>query len=368
MSIKDTLGALIADPTAAGIRIVTTYQSASGETVTPPAGTLNFVPKTGKHAPEDALFTLADGRRAATIDSWGSQANRFEAAIERLASQIGYPLVSFSDEGGARASSLNLSHRQADGVWRTSRDELIAVGVPYDAIQAATVASAGALLKWYPSALLFGWWHSQTKLSDKAKNGNAVFAERDVRGSLDGTKLAMSDRKASRLVTSEIVAKGVNIRQRYAGLVNPLFGGVGAGYSEAGLSSIQPTKGPVDVTFEEIEGSTFLSLPLLRRLGLGDNDVDGKILVLALGLLSILESDNDLHLRTGTELIPTARSIEAVRPYGEIDELHLDKAELIGLVTSLGAKVGWGGHVAARVSPTLKKLIDAAAKAEVSDD
>jgi len=64
--LRSQLEKLVNDPAVAGISLTGTYDSLTGPTVTPPAGTIR------QDGQVVGLFTMADGEVAATLDVWGS--------------------------------------------------------------------------------------------------------------------------------------------------------------------------------------------------------------------------------------------------------------------------------------------------------
>lgn len=360
--LNSLLTDLVTDPRAAGIRRLTNFVSPM-PTVTPPAGTLHD----GK-SEIHGEFTLPDGRLAASVDQIGSQASRMETATETVAEEIGYPLIRFvNEEGSVLTTSAQLSHRHTDATWRASRGALEAAGVPFEEIQSATVAHADALLRWYPLAIPFGWWHSHTlttdpkKALDKEKNRlKAVGGDKELSYLLAGYARLAPDSRSARVITSEIVAIVVARRRRMAARSDSLFGplkggeksaaGTSTGPSSLGLGSLPPVayaNAPVDVTYESIQGYWFLSLAGLRQFGFDEVDpVRARVLIAAYGLYIHAVAQLETRLRSGTELIATAEgsSLEVLKhglastPFPDFD---LD--ELKELVRALGTELGWDG-------------------------
>lgn len=353
---------VVDDRQAAGLRHLTRYLSPL-PTVTPPAGTLRA---DGRDVHGE--FALRDGRLAVTVDSWSSQASRMEAALETIADETCYPLVRFLDDNGnLLTTTARLSHRHADATWRAARTELEAAGVPFQEIQDATVSNAGALLRWMPHAVLFGWWHSHIKRTDPKETATrrterlkAFHGDESIADAFEGYARMGSDSRSARLVTSEILAKGVARRLRMSAKSDSLFGplkggehgetGKSTGPSAVGLGSLPPvmeSKAPVDVTFDTIEGTWFLSLAGLRRFHFGDVDsIGARALFTALALLLHDEAQHATRLRAGTELIvdpdhshaEIMRHATASQPWAPTV-----RSDLIEVVTSLGARAGWEG-------------------------
>lgn len=359
---------LITDRSAAGVRFQTRFSSPL-PTVTPPAGTLRADDRDVR-----GEFPMPDGRQAVTVDSWGSQASRMEAAAESIADEVGYPLIRFvDDEGALLTTSARLSHRHADASWRAARHELEAAEIPFQNIQDATVDNAGPLLQWYPIAVLFGWWHSHTAPTEQKKikekrteRLKALGNDEELADAFAGYARMHADTRSARVVTSEIVATGVARRLRMAAKHDSLFGplkggergasGKSVGPSAVGLGSLPPvqeSRAPVDVTFDQIHGHWFLSLAGLRRFRFGDTDPDlAKTLLVALALLLRAEARLETRLRAGTELIATADGSRAeVLRHGADAQPFPDVGvnELRALVKDLGAQVGWDGPREVRI-------------------
>ena len=360
---------LASDPAVAGLSLTGRYESLTGPTVTPPAGTIR---QDGRVV---GIFTTADGEPAATIDSWGSVASRCEALLagrfrgQALADYLNFPLVTFVDERGRLlTTSVELSHRQADTTWRLARDELRKAGVDFDGIQQATREKPDSLLIGFPTAIPFGWWHSQTKRSQKAADkankksssdgkGNEIEKGRDEY--LGYYVMNPADSRSARLFTAEFIATGVEERRRMAGKVDALFAAVdaetkigGNKLSTVGLGSLPPTDltgkkkdrpTPSDLTYRTIESHAFFSFTGLRTFRFKQPE-PARSLTVALTLLLYLLHHQNLSLRAGAELRLLEPGLEArVERHGAAPEpLGLpDVDELAALVRELGAEAGW---------------------------
>ena len=360
---------LASDPAVAGLSLTGRYESLTGPTVTPPAGTIR---QDGRVV---GIFTTADGEPAATIDSWGSVASRCEALLagrfrgQALADYLNFPLVTFVDERGRLlTTSVELSHRQADATWRLARNELREAGVAFDEIQRATRKHPDALVTGFPTAIPFGWWHSQTKRSQKAADkankksssdgkGNEIEKGRDEY--LGYYVMNPADSRSARLFTAEFIATGVEERRRMAGKVDALFAAVdaetkigGNKLSTVGLGSLPPTDltgkkkdrpTPSDLTYRTIESHAFFSFTGLRTFRFKQPE-PARSLTVALTLLLYLLHHQNLSLRAGAELRLLEPGLEArVERHGAAPEpLGLpDVDELAALVRELGAEAGW---------------------------
>jgi CRISPR-associated protein, dpsyc system, GSU0053 family len=360
---------LASDPAVAGLSLTGGYESLAGPTVTPPAGTIR---QDGRVV---GIFTTADGAQAATIDSWGSVSSRCEALLAgrfgdgTLADYLNFPLVTFVDESDqVITTSVELSHRQADTTWRLARDELRKAGVDFDGIQQATREKPDSLLIGFPTAIPFGWWHSQTKRSQKAadkankkssSNGKSNEIEKGRDEYLGYYVMNPADSRSARLFTAEFIATGVEERRRMAGKVDALFAAVdaetkigGNKLSTVGLGSLPPTDltgkkkdrpTPSDLTYRTIESHAFFSVSGLRAFKFNQPE-PARSLTMALTLLLYLLHHQNLSLRAGAELRLLEPGLEVrVERHGAAPEpLELpDVNEIAALVRELGAEAGW---------------------------
>lgn len=341
---------LLSDSVVSGIAINNFYESTT-HTVTPPAGSLSE--RGNDHF--KGIFDLPDGRKAVTIDTWGSQANRYEQGIKSVADDLGYPLISVLLNGSVHSTSLDWSHRQADAQYRLIRSALEGTSVDTKAVQYATVANAEALLRNFPASVLYGWWDSHTMAEKTPKAGKNVAAE--VIEATKGWGANGAHRRSSRAVTSEIIAKGVKPRQRFAARLTS-YGAVNKDYSSLGLGTIPPQAGPIDVTYAEIHGKTFVSFPIFRRFGFGENTEDGRALAVVLSLVGIVTANKDLHLRTGAELTLEESTASIKRNDSSPDEtIELPTLEiLIEAARTLGTSFGWGDDAAVTIDATKEYL------------
>lgn len=124
----------------------------------------------GPRPRDDQPIREADRYDRVVLDSVASQANRLEGALEMAweAGELTFP-VAYVDFSGAegladldRITVLEAPHRIADAIFRDSLLDgtlfrLSDVGV---AVTEATPRSAAAMLRYCPTALLFGQWDS----------------------------------------------------------------------------------------------------------------------------------------------------------------------------------------------------------------
>ena len=369
---------LASDPAVAGLSLTGAYESLTGPTVTPPAGTIR------QEGQVVGIFETADGKPAATIDSWGSVASRCEALLAgrfhdgALADYLNFPLVTLVGEGDrVLTTSVELSHRQADATWRLARNELREAGVAFDEIQRATRKHPDALVTGFPTAIPFGWWHSHTKRSQKAVDGankrtsskkNKSALERGRDEYLGYYVMNPADSRSARLFTAEFIATGVRERRRMAAKVDALFAAVeaetkigGDKLSTVGLGSIPPTdlvkrtdrSTPSDLTYDTIESRAFFSFTGLRAFNFTRPEPAGSLIVTLTLLLYLLHHQN-LSLRAGTELRlrEPGLQIRVERQGAEPEPLELpDVDDMAALVRALGAEAGWEGPRTVRISP-----------------
>lgn len=357
-TFRARLAELIKDHNVAGISLTGTYESLTGPTVTPPAGTIY---QDGKLV---GLLTLPNGKQAATIASWGAIASYCEALLagpygdSSLADALSYPLVTFLDPAGhILTTSAELSHRQADSFWQLAASELRRAKVDVDGINQATRQHPDALIKGFPTAVPFGWWHSRT-VSSRAAQKAKENKNKSGLPEFDYRVMRPSDSRSARLFSAEIIAEGVSTRRRMAAKVDSVFGQVPADskireakLSEVGLGSIPPTsltKGettPTDVTYESITSHAFFSFAGLRHFQFTEHVEESQVLSVALTLLLYLLLHEDLSLRAGTELRLTEPLRVTVERQGrEPEDIDLPStAELVTLVGELGKTVGWSG-------------------------
>ena len=384
---RSTIGALMEDSAVAGISLTSIYDSLAGMTVTPPAGTIR------QKGEVVGFFETVDDGKAATIDTCGSQASRcevllasrFRGGTDTLAEVLGFPMVVLVDEDGeVLTTSVELSHRQADATWRLIRKELTDKGVDFEGIQNATRSQPDALLTGFPTAIPFGWWHSQTKRSqkavDEANKGGKKGGGKDAR-ELNATRdeflgyyvMNPAESRSARLFTSEIIATGVSERRRMAGKTDPLFAGVakevkiqGVELSSLGLGSMPPAKvakAPSDLTYKFIKGKAFFSLAGLRTFAFSRPE-PARALVVSLTLLLYRLLQERLDLRAGAELRLREPGLEAkVERHGAPSEpLALPEVdELVDLVRDLGQEIGWNGATTVTIthdSPLGKIILD----------
>lgn len=373
-ALIDSITTLVSDEQVAGLAVRSTFH-AVGTTVTPPAGTVGATPDQG-------FFQLPDGRKAVTLDSWGAQARRWSFALGRHAEELGLPRIRFVADLGDRtfeSDSYEWSHRHSDAIFRSHAAFVDAAfeaeGLPdrYRDIAFATREQPDALLKWSPLSIVCGWWDSHTgKNAAEAKKTATTLKLPEP----DAFVTNSGGARSARAMTSEIVAKGVSLRTRYAARVDSIFGSMptkgaskGAKISSLGFGSIPPVAAPKDVTFEEIEGTTWLSFTMLRRYGFTDPGKARTALVL-LALAGMELSSRDLHLRVGSDLVLDARTANLeIHGAGPVDVALPEQDVLLEALRSMASDLGWRTlTVDLSGSKNLPKLLAMSAQEQEQDD
>jgi CRISPR-associated protein Csb1 len=395
---------------AAAIRVLTRLVPAggSGDKVFPP---------TYKH-PDRDLSTYAsetrriDGREVATVllDSVASQANRLEEAllkaVERDECQLPLLSVCIPREGKAatRVTSLEAPHRFTDAIFRDCLlDGQGFRGSPLGKrLVEARLNNAADLCEYSPTALLFGYWDSQSGSGPGARLARALASE------IIGLDAVPGRRTGSRLDPLSITADAAKIYASDEGMwtleekeatkeknkPKPYGKGKKAGKPSAinhgnVTPSVSGEEEPGGMTISEALQTTVLSLLQLRRLrfpvpekdknGTGRDEAVWTVLA-ALGLYAVaLQAQDGYFLRSRCHLVPlepprwelvgaTARQTEA---------FSLDAATALSLLTgareqakSLGL-LWQDGPVELKPTPKLVELVrrsDRKVQVEGGDD
>jgi len=360
-TIVERVREALADPRCAGIRFRYTYEPVGGPgmPVTPPAGHLNETVSKSKNLKpveeQPGLFDLPGSTKNAprygvTINTYGAQASRFEAALKRVASEIHYPLIKAKSGGKVLSTSLDWPHRQADFHWKAlNPDEprRAPLGEDRDAyvnIRRATPSEADAIIKYFPVSAALGWWHSQEgvdkkklearenalkKLTEKLEARDAIQSELDTLieenasskeqsdkraklrtaekavstaeraleradarlgltayGQVDGAPSNSDPARFGRVLSSLIMAEDVRVLDRLAARLDP-FGTLGGEWSDVGAGTLPPQGGVRDIIAKRITGFAFVSFSQLRNLHLADADSEDNARILVT-LLSLL--------------------------------------------------------------------------------
>lgn len=277
------------------------------------------------------------------LDSYQSQANRCEAALEREAAALGLPRIVMRYRVDGRVieiSSLEAPHRSRDAYFLDSR----LGGKPFDdseigsALNEAGLKDLTPYLEYAPTDLVYGVWDSHR-----------------------GKRLAL---KFARSYTSEILGWDPERGKRAATKGDPLNlpGGdqvftrdwrVEGSSSKSskersklsdlghGMIPDQPDGAAGGVAVRAITRLGVLSLTGLARHEFGSTprDVAGRTALAAIGLLGdrLAFGAAGIHLRSGSDLVLVSDSLEWVQRGGRTEPLNLsqnDARELFDLAKS----------------------------------
>ena len=285
------------------------------------------------------------------IDNVPSQANRLEDALRRNRESIGIPELVLDLSGiqglpvhlPARLSSLQFPHRNADAYLRDSRkgDDDFAKTAEGKAILEATPWNCGALVSWFPQALLFGFWQSHLgKKGINTKHARAWVSE------IVGWKPAATDTRTMGLKGDPMnlsVDEGVRFSPNdqmdwELASATAVTRGKKAKLSEIGhgqipfMADANSTAAPV--SFARITQRATLSFAQLRRTSLESDgnssaedaatqDAAARALLVAFGLHAhSLAFGKGFALRSGAELRPSRTIVTWLGSAGD-DEVEL---------------------------------------------
>jgi CRISPR-associated protein Csb1 len=396
---------------ASAVRILTRLGPAGGE------GDKIF-PPTYKHPDKDGGMYAIEKRRiggeevpTVLLDSVASQANRMEEALLRSVEkgECNLPVLSVTipraGDATSRVTVLEAPHRLTDAIFRDSdldgkRFRTSPIG---KLLAAARMDNATPLLRFCPTALIFGYWDSQSESGAQgARLARALTSE------IIGLDAVPGRRTSSRVDPLGIIATAAKIYrhdedqwtldedQATKEKNKPVLYGKG---SKAGkpsainhgniTPSVSDEDEPGGVTISEALQTTVLSLPQLRRLRFPDpetqasspeRDVAARTVLAALALYAVAAQQADGYfLRSRCHLVPleparaelvgaTAQQVEsfALTPESALQTLQdcCEQAKKVGLA--------WrGGFIELQPTPKLVELVrrsDEKAKAEGGDD
>jgi CRISPR-associated protein Csb1 len=391
---------------AAAVRIVTHLAPAGsdGDKVFPP---------TYKSADGDAsTYAFEDrrigGREVKTVllDSVASQANRMEQALLRAfrEGRCDLPVLSVTvpRSGGPETcvTALDAPHRVTDAIFRDSlhggkrfRDSALG-----KQLAQARLDNATALFRSCPTALVFGFWDSQSESGvHGAKVARALASEiiglDAVAGHATSSRvdpLAISA-TAAKVYRSETEMWTLDKDQAAKEKNKPVLYGKGRP-SDINHSNVLPSVTadgePGGVTISEAVQTTVLSVPQLRRLRFPDNNgkatdevnVAARTVLAALALYAVaLQHEEGFFLRSRCHLVPLAppkpelvgATVQQAEPFSltaESCKAVLDEAR--NQASRLG--LSWeGGVIELTPSEKLVELVrrsDEKVRAEGGDD
>ncbi|WP_322797241.1 type I-U CRISPR-associated RAMP protein Csb1/Cas7u [Tepidiforma sp.] len=314
----------------AAIRIGASYQPQAGPDakVFPPT----YMERDGtRYHFEKRWSSAGSPLEVVILDSYQSQANRCEAALEREAAALGLPrlVLNHSVNGNAISiSSLIAPHRSRDAYFL----DALVDGRPFDetpvgmALDRATLDDLTPFLQYVPTDLVYGIWDSHR-----------------------GKRMAL---KFARSYTSEMLGWEPQPGKRAATKGDPLNlpGNDSVDYrdwrpagtskkskdsqkklSELGHGMVpgEPDESIGGVAVRGITRLAVLSLTGLARLSFSSDEVNraGRTMLAAVGLLGdrLAFGGAGLHLRSGCDLVLESEHIEWVQRGGRTEPLELDR-------------------------------------------
>lgn len=373
-----------------GLRIDTELEPLSG-----PGGSVKPAIYAGGQYQQDkrwASSTDSEPTPVIVIDNVPSQANRLEQALLRDRDATPIPDLVL-DLGQVphlpahlprRISSLEFPHRNADAYLRDSRlgdTDFVKTDIGRS-VFAATAQTCGALMAWFPQALLYGFWQSHLgKKASNAKHARAWVSE------IVGWNPATTDTR-----TFGLKGDPLNLSVEESVLSNPAhrtrwhFGSKAEGggtadkgakkdkLSEIGHGQVPFTgsdAAPAAVSFARVTQRATLSFAQLRRISLGSEhsreaDTAARALLVATGLHAhVLAFARGFALRSGAELRPRATTgtwlgADSDTPcdIGDSDATRRLLATARGHAASAGVPLdGWGKQVMLTPKDNLLKAI-----------
>lgn len=314
------------------------------------------------------------------IDNEPSQANRLEAALQRMRDELGLPEIvldlssapSLPPHLPKQISSFRFPHRNADAYLRdAARDGKRFIDDEIGrSIFDATADRSEALLQWFPQALLFGFWQSHLgKKRSQAKLARAWTSEiigiepaaQDVRRlGLKGDPLNLSVVESVEFNDADLVRDQWTFSSKGKKLADLGHGQVPVGGDEAGLAG---------VSFRVILQQATISFAALRRIRTEKGLAEARALLAALGLVAhVAAFGRSFSLRSGAELQPSEVEWIWLGDNGdnELEVLDLEGAkalfrECVDRAEAAGLPVGSGWSEPLRVEPA-KNLLDAIEK------
>lgn len=287
------------------------------------------------------------------LDSWPSQANRIEEALDldrargRL-SLPGFEIVSPVDEDRTvRIPSLRMPHRYADAYLMNCT----LGGVAFDktpagkSMQVAQPADVRALYEHSPESLIFGAWNSHRK-------GRQARFPRTYRSEIIGLDPVVGSRRAGRMDPENLSGQAKPVGDGWE--FSP--GGTkaaGSKLSERGLGNIAPQESPGGVTVGTILRLGSISFAGMRRLGFGSASDEAAaaartaLVGLALYGDRLVFGDAGLWLRSGCDLVVVRDELTFLRRGGQRDPLSITASEALAVFETARQRAAEGGLVMA---------------------
>lgn len=258
---------------------------------------------------------------AVVVDNVPSQANRLEAALSRVAAQVGLPelILDLGPVGElpphvpAELSSFVFPHRNADAYLRDAllENEPFPKSEVGRQVFGATATEPSALLRWFPQSLVFGFWQSHLgKRGSQAKLARSWTSEIVGYGpAAEGTRQLGLKGDPMNLAKGEPVFVDEDDSTQW-GLGKGPKGTKNTKLSEIGHGQV-PVSGddaaPAAISFATIEQRATLSLAGLRRIWVEDADANAaaRALASAVALLGHVHAfSGAFSLRSGADLRP----------------------------------------------------------------
>lgn len=266
------------------------------------------------------------------IDNVPSQANRLEEQLRRARARCGLPeiVLDLSEMDWMPAhlprqlSSFQFPHRNADAYLR----DALLDGQPFDktslgrAIFGATPWEAGALVSWFPQALLYGFWQSHLgKKRQQTKHARAWVSE--IVGwqpgpGADETKKSLGLKgDPYNLSIDETALFDPNDQAGWRLGDRPEKGEDKKKLSELGHGQVpfmsDTDAAPAGVSFRRLTQKVSLSFAQMRRVYVGTGsqqaDAAARALIAAIGIHAhVMAFGRGFALRSGAELRPMAVS------------------------------------------------------------
>jgi CRISPR-associated protein Csb1 len=287
------------------------------------------------------------------VDSVASQANRMELALKQAfyagktsASLLPFIVVDFAAAGlpeVGEITSLEAPHRIADAILRDSKlgAHSFEESEPGQAFVHSTAQKAAGLMRYCPTALVFGMWHSTGIMG-----GLGTKVQRSLVSEVVAVNACLGKKVASRIDPLQIETGPVlyetpdrklwtmdptKARQEKG---KPVLKGKEGKPSEANHGNIPPQISDGGVTCDYILQNTVLSLAALRRIAVDGNQNAEKettaraaLSALALCGATLLNLSEGYDLRSRCMLAPEAPAPwELVNADGTIVEFSLNAA------------------------------------------
>ncbi|WP_165772420.1 type I-G CRISPR-associated RAMP protein Csb1/Cas7g [Tepidiforma thermophila] len=279
------------------------------------------------------------------LDSYQSQANRCEAALDRVADRLGLPrlLMRFTHDGVTiELSNLAAPHRSRDAYFLDS----VVGGTPFlvtpmgKELDQASVDDLTPLLIHVPTDLVYGLWDSHLKNRDLAlKLARSYTSEmigwepmRGKRAATKGDPLNLPgedvvDRKAWRPFETETKKKKEQTGKEEKDKLNQL------GH---GMIPAAPNESIGGVAVRSISRLGVLSLIGLAQLRFRDEEINraGRTALAALALAGdrLAFGGAGIHLRSGSDLVLRSESMEWVQRGARTEPLELTTDDALQLV------------------------------------